>query len=215
MKCSADGGIGVSDFADVGTGSWGACCTSIGIDDMTGAAGTSSDVGTCDGSISAIKSSIASTAAVGAGVDGADSGVVGCATGAGAESGASGDVLPSGSSVIASITTVPANGVGRSSVSQISAGARRSRVKLCDQPDSLVMVAFQMALPSDVGCSMPCSCKTLKTAVLLAGMPFMPCASRCARSLSETVLLTSHSASSVSQPSEAWGWFSFSSCLSR
>ena len=36
----------------------------------------------------------------------------------------------------------------------------------------------------------------------------MPCDSRCARSLSETVLLTSQSASWVSQPSEAWGWFS-------
>ena len=104
-----------------------------------------------------------------------------------------------------SITTVPANGVGRSPASQISAGARRSSVNKWDQPVLLVTVARQTALPSSVGCNMPWSCSTLKTAVLFAGMPSMPCDSRWARSLSETVLLTSHSASSVSQPSEASG----------
>src|SRR3546814_4272226 len=77
---------------------------------------------------------------------------------------------------------------------------------LFDPPLSLVTVAFQIALFSGVGCSMPWSCSTLNTDVLFAGMPSIPCESRCARSLSDTVLLTSQSASWVSQPSEAWGW---------
>ncbi len=46
-------------------------------------------------------------------------------------------------------------------------------------------------------------------------MPSTPWDSRCARSLSETVLLTSHRASSVSQPSEASGWFSFNCFLEQ
>ena len=111
----------------------------------------------------------------------------------------------SASAGVASSATVPAKGSGRSPDSQTRAGARRSSVKLCDQPLSLLMVARQIALPSGVGCNMPWSWSTLKTAVLFAGMPSIPCDSRCARSLSETVLLTSHKASSVSQPSEASG----------
>ena len=116
---------------------------------------------------------------------------------------------------VVSITTDPANDAGRSPGSQISAGASRNRVNEWDQPVELVTVARQIALPSGVGCNMPWSWSTLNTAVLFAGMPSTPCDSRCARSLSETVLLTSHSASSVSQPSEASGWFIFSSSLSR
>lgn len=114
-----------------------------------------------------------------------------------------------------STCTWPANGAGRSAASQISAGESLRNVKLCDQPASLATVAFQIALPSGVGKAMPWSCSTLNTAVLLAGMPSVPCCSRCARSLSETVLLTSQRASWVSHPSEAWGWFSLNSSRSR
>lgn len=50
---------------------------------------------------------------------------------------------------VASISTVPAKGAGRSPDSQISAGARRNRVNEWDQPVVLVTVARQTALPSE------------------------------------------------------------------
>ncbi|MCY1364775.1 hypothetical protein D9M69_515950 [compost metagenome] len=54
-----------------------------------------------------------------------------------------------------STATVPVNGTGRSSPSQIKVGASRSSVNVCDQPAVLVTVARQMAFPSAVGWSMP------------------------------------------------------------
>jgi len=210
MKCSADGVVEVSGCAGIGEGfdSGDGGCASANAGSVTVDA-EASGLGVGDGSISAISSSIVSAMIAEAGVVGVGSVVVGQGTGAGADFGTSDDTGVSAllaSSVAASITTVPTNAAGRSLASQIKAGARRSRVRLCDQPELLVTVAFQMALFSGVGCNMPCSCSTLNTAVLLAGMPSMPWDSKCARSLSETVLLTSHKASSVSQPSEAWGW---------
>lgn len=83
-------------------------------------------------------------------------------------------MLASFSAGVASISTVPAKGAGRSPDSQISAGARRNRVNEWDQPVVLVTVARQTALPSEVGWSMPWSCSTLYTAVLFAGMPSIP-----------------------------------------
>src|SRR3546814_1336820 len=74
-----------------------------------------------------------------------------------------------------SITTVPEKRSGRSPDSHISAGDKRKKVKVFDQPLSLVTVAFQIALFSGVGCSMPWSCSTLNTDVLFAGMPSIPC----------------------------------------
>src|SRR3546814_7844307 len=65
-----------------------------------------------------------------------------------------------------SITTVPEKRSGRSPDSHISAGDKRKKVKVFDQPLSLVTVAFQIALFSGVGCSMPWSCSTLNTDVL-------------------------------------------------
>src|SRR3546814_8915711 len=53
------------------------------------------------------------------------------------------------------IATVPTKGSGRSPASQITAGAKRKKVNVFDHPLSLITVAFQMALPSGVGCSMP------------------------------------------------------------
>ena len=115
-----------------------------------------------------------------------------------------------------SVVTVPANGAGRSPDSQIKAGDRRRKVKLCDQPVPLVTVARQIAFPSGAGCTMPWSWSTVKTAVLFDGMPSMPCDRRCARNLSLTVLLTSQSASWVSHPSAGPpGWFSLNSSRSR
>ena len=72
-------------------------------------------------------------------------------------------MLASFSAGVASISTVPAKGAGRSPDSQISAGARRNRVNEWDQPVVLVTVARQTALPSEVGWSMPWSCSTLYT----------------------------------------------------
>src|SRR5690606_1983891 len=54
-----------------------------------------------------------------------------------------------------STSTRPANGAGRSAVSQITAGDTFRKVNACDQPASLVTTAFQIALPSGVGCTMP------------------------------------------------------------
>src|SRR3546814_34137 len=75
---------------------------------------------------------------------------------------------------VMSITTVPEKRSGRSPDSHISAGDKRKKVKVFDQPLSLVTVAFQIALFSGVGCSMPWSCSTLNTDVLFAGMPSIP-----------------------------------------
>src|SRR5690606_2221518 len=54
-----------------------------------------------------------------------------------------------------STSTRPANGDGRSATSQIVAGNTFRKVNACDQPASLVTVAFQIAFPSGVGCTMP------------------------------------------------------------
>jgi len=54
-----------------------------------------------------------------------------------------------------SACTRPANGAGRSAASQTMAGDSFRKVKLCDQPASLVTVAFQIALPSGVAKAMP------------------------------------------------------------
>src|SRR3546814_13942591 len=80
---------------------------------------------------------------------------------------------------VVSIATVPANDVGRSPGSQMSAGASRNRVNEWDQPVALVTVARQIALPSAVGCNMPWSWRALHTAVLFAGMQSSPWDSRC------------------------------------
>jgi len=137
----------MSDCGGASFDSWDDCGISIDADSGTDKAAASSCVGACDGSINAIRSSIASAVAVGAGV----LVVVGQEADADTSSGASDDTgvsALSGSSVIASITTVPANGAGRSSASQIKAGARRSRVKLCDQPLSLVATRAVRSIPS-------------------------------------------------------------------
>src|SRR5574343_630685 len=55
----------------------------------------------------------------------------------------------------ASACTRPANGAGRSAASQTMAGDSFKKVKLCDQPASLVTVAFQIALPSGVAKAIP------------------------------------------------------------
>src|SRR3546814_16547762 len=52
---------------------------------------------------------------------------------------------------VMSITTVPEKRSGRSPDSHISAGDKRKKVKVFDQPLSLVTVAFQIALFSGVG----------------------------------------------------------------
>ena len=79
---------------------------------------------------------------------------------------------------VVSTMTVPEKAAGRAAASQISAGDSFRKVKLWDQPDSLVTVAFQMALPFELGSAMPCSCKTLNTAIFLSGMPSTPWESR-------------------------------------
>src|SRR5690606_37484156 len=180
-------------------------CSTVGADANADAEGGAADTG-----VRSSSSSSASTPLSGTFGAGGIRGVLGGPALPGSASavvGAGGNACAVGSSCSALTCTRPANGAGGSAASQISAGESFRNVKLCDQPASLATVAFQIALPSGVGKAMPWSCSTLNTAVLLAGMPLMPCCSRCARSLSETVLLTSQSESWVSQPSEAWGWF--------
>jgi len=96
----------------------------------------------CDGSINAIKSSIVSAAVVENDADGNDSGAVGCTADADTGSGALNNVGVA-SSVVTSIATVPANGVGP--VRWLPKSRPEPNAALCDQPVSLVMVAFQMA----------------------------------------------------------------------
>ena len=81
----------------------------------------------------------------------ADAASMPSARGPSATAGASGG----GSACSSSTCTRPANGAGRSAASQIIAGESFRKVKACDQPASLVTVAFQIALPSGVGCTMP------------------------------------------------------------
>lgn len=118
----------------------------------TGQLGVSGVVG---GAVSPSRSSSAATPvsvamdAIGAVLAGAAS--VPSTRGPSATAGASGG----GSACSSSTCTRPANGAGRSAASQIIAGESFRKVKACDQPVSLVMVARQIALPSGVGCTMP------------------------------------------------------------
>ncbi len=85
------------------------------------------------------------------------------------------DLIPLVSAVAISAVTVPENTAVRSSASQISAGDSRSRVKLCDEPVSLVTVAFQMAFFSFWGGEQhPKVLQHVNTAVLLEGIPSTP-----------------------------------------
>src|SRR3546814_11491982 len=68
---------------------------------------------------------------------------------------------------VMSITTVPEKSSGRSPDSHISAGNKRKKVKVFDQPLSLVTVALQLALFSGVGCRLPWPGRPLHTAELL------------------------------------------------
>src|SRR5690606_26410618 len=65
------------------------------------------------------------------------------------------DPCAGGPACSSSTCTRPANGAGRSATSQIIAGDTFRKVNACDQPASLVTVAFQIAFPSGVGCTMP------------------------------------------------------------